>query len=116
MDKVTIFHNPDCGTSRNVLAMIREAGVEPEVIEYLKAPPSRERLRQLARDSGQPLRALVREKAAPYLELGLDDPGKTDDELLDAMLAHPVLINRPLVETPRGVRLCRPKEVLREIL
>lgn len=116
MSDVTIYHNPQCGTSRNTLAMIRNAGIEPTVIEYLKTPPSRAQLIALVHATGQPVRALLREKGTPYLELGLDDPTRTDDELIDAMLAHPVLINRPLVVTPLGTRLCRPSEAVLDIL
>jgi arsenate reductase len=113
---VTIYHNPACGTSRNTLAMIRQSGVEPVVIEYLKAPPSRETLEELIAAMGIPVRALLREKGTPYKELGLDDPKWTDDELLDFMLAHPILINRPIVVTPKGVRLCRPSEAVVDLL
>ena len=107
---VIIYHNPDCGTSRNTLAMIRNAGIEPHVIEYLKTPPTRLLLRQLIDRMGVPVRDVIREKGTPYKELGLDDPDLTDDQLLDAMMAHPILINRPIVVTPKGVRLCRPSE------
>jgi len=113
---VTIYHNPDCGTSRNTLAMICGAGIEPEVILYLETPPSRDRLVDLIARAGLSVRQAIREKDTPYAQLGLDDPALSDDQLLDAMLAHPILINRPLVETPHGVRLCRPSEVLLEIL
>lgn len=113
---VTIYHNPDCGTSRNTLAMIRQSGEEPTVIEYLKTPPSRERLVQLIRAMGISVRDLLREKGTPYAELGLANPELTDDQLLDAMLAHPILINRPIVETPKGTRLCRPSERVLELL
>ena len=113
---VIIYHNPDCGTSRNTLALIRNAGVEPHVIEYLKTPPSRAMLVQLIARMGISTRGLLREKGTPYAELGLGDPGLTDDELLDAMLAHPILINRPIVETPLGTRLCRPSEAVLDIL
>jgi len=116
MAKVTIFHNPQCGTSRNTLALIRNSGEEPEVIEYLKTPPSRERLVELIRKMGVPVREVLRRKGAPYDELGLDDPLLTDDELIDAMLANPILINRPIVETPLGVKLCRPSEAVLDIL
>ena len=112
----TIYHNPDCGTSRNTLAMIRQSGEEPEVIEYLKDPPSRERLVELIEAMGIPVRALLREKGTPYAELGLADPKWTDDELIDFMLAHPILINRPIVVTPKGVRLCRPSEAVLDLL
>ena len=113
---ITIYHNPKCGTSRNVLAMIRASGEEPEVIEYLKNPPSRSRLVELLAAMGISPRALLREKGTPYAELGLDDPKWTDDELIDFMIAHPLLINRPIVVTPRGVRLCRPSEAVLELL
>jgi arsenate reductase len=113
---VTIYHNPACGTSRNTLAMIRQSGEEPVVIEYLKNPPSREKLTELIRAMGIPTRALLREKGTPYYELGLDDPKWTDDELIDFMLKHPILINRPIVVTEKGVRLCRPSEVVLDIL
>ena len=114
--KVTIYHNPACGTSRNTLAMIRQSGEEPEVIEYLKTPPSRERLRELAVAMGIPLRALLREKGTPYAELNLADPKWTDDELIDFMLAHPILIQRPIVVTDKGVRMCRPSELVLDLL
>lgn len=113
---ITIYHNPQCGTSRNTLAMIRASGEEPEIIEYLKTPPSRARLKELIAAAGLSVRAAIREKGTPYHDLGLDDPSLTDDQLLDAMMAHPILINRPLVVTPKGVRLCRPSEVVLEIL
>ncbi len=113
---VTIYHNPDCGTSRNTLAMIRQSGEEPVVIEYLKSPPSRARLTELIKAMGISVRALLREKGTPYKELGLADPKWTDDELMDVLLTHPILINRPIVETPKGVRLCRPSEKVLEIL
>ncbi|MAM09755.1 MAG: arsenate reductase (glutaredoxin) [Rhizobiaceae bacterium] len=113
---VTIYHNPACGTSRNVLAMIRQSGEEPEVIEYLKTPPSREKLQELIAAMGIPVRELLRRKGTPYDELGLDDPTLSDAELLDAMMAHPILINRPIVVTEKGVKLCRPSETVLEIL
>jgi arsenate reductase (glutaredoxin) len=113
---VTIYHNPACGTSRNALALIRQSGVEPVVIEYLKAPPTRERLKELIAAMGGSVRALLREKGTPYAELGLADAKWSDDELLDFMIAHPILINRPVVVTPKGVRLCRPSETVLEIL
>ena len=113
---VTIYHNPDCGTSRNTLAMIRQSGEEPVVIEYLKTPPSRERLVELIAAMGITPRALLREKGTPYAELGLADPNWSDDALIDAMLAHPILINRPIVEAPLGTRLCRPSEAVLDIL
>ncbi|MBS0579284.1 MAG: arsenate reductase (glutaredoxin) [Proteobacteria bacterium] len=113
---VTIYHNPLCGTSRNTLALIRNAGVEPQVIEYLKAPPDRATLQQLVARMGIAPRGLLRQKERTYAELGLGDSHWTDAQLLDQMLAHPILINRPIVVTPWGVRLCRPSEVLLEIL
>ena len=113
---VTIYHNPDCGTSRNTLAMIRQSGTEPDIIEYLKNPPSRARLMELIKAMGIPVRALLREKGTPYAELGLADPKWTDDQLLDFMLAHPILINRPIVVTPKGVKLSRPSETVLTIL
>ncbi|PSJ53212.1 arsenate reductase (glutaredoxin) [Pseudaminobacter soli (ex Li et al. 2025)] len=113
---VTIYHNPACGTSRNTLAMIRNAGIEPTVIEYLKSPPTRGQLIKLIADAGLTVRAAIREKGTPYSELGLDDPALTDDQLLDAMLRDPILINRPFVVTPLGTRLCRPSEVVLDIL
>ncbi|MDR3468495.1 MAG: arsenate reductase (glutaredoxin) [Xanthobacteraceae bacterium] len=113
---VTIYHNPKCGTSRNTLAMIRQSGVEPTVIEYLKDPPSRARLVELLAAMGMTPRALLREKGTPYGELGLADPKWSDDEMIDMMLAHPILINRPIVVTDKGVRLCRPSEAVLEIL
>jgi arsenate reductase len=109
---VTIYHNPDCGTSRNTLAMIRQSGIEPTVIEYFKTPPSREKLAELISAMEVSVRGLLREKGTPYRELGLDDPKWSDDELLDVMIAHPILINRPIVVTPKGVRLCRPSEAV----
>jgi arsenate reductase (glutaredoxin) len=113
---IVIYHNPACGTSRNTLAMIRQSGEEPEVIQYLKTPPPRETLKELIAAMGVPARALLREKGTPYKELGLDDAKWTDEDLIDFMLAHPILINRPIVVTPKGVRLCRPSEVVLEIL
>jgi arsenate reductase len=113
---VTIYHNPACGTSRNTLAMIRQSGEEPEIIEYLKTPPSREKLKELITAMGIPVRGLLREKGTPYHELQLSDPKWSDDELIDFMLAHPILINRPIVVTPKGARLCRPSELVLEIL
>ena len=113
---IVIYHNPGCGTSRNTLAMIRNAGIEPHVIEYLKTPPSRALLVNLIGRAGLTPRDLLREKGTPYAELGLGDPSLTDDALLDAMMAHPVLINRPLVVSPLGVRLCRPSEVVLDLL
>ena len=116
MSKVAIYHNPLCGTSRNTLAMIRNAGIEPEIIEYLKTPPSREALKEIAQATGAPLRDLIRSKEPQYQELGLDDTRKSEEQLLDAMLAHPVLINRPIVITAMGTRLCRPSERVLDIL
>jgi arsenate reductase (glutaredoxin) len=113
---ITIYHNPDCGTSRNTLAMIRNAGIEPEIIEYLKTAPSRSTLKDLIARAGLTVRAALREKGTPYADLGLGDPSVAEEQLLDAMLEHPILINRPLVVTPRGVRLCRPSEVVLDIL
>jgi arsenate reductase len=113
---ITIYHNPACGTSRNTLAMIRQSGEEPEVIEYLKTPPSRERLVELIAAMGITPRDLLRQKDTPYTELGLDDPKWTDDELIDFMMKHPILINRPIVVTPRGVVLARPSEAVLEFL
>ena len=113
---ITIYHNPACGTSRNTLALIRNSGAEPQVIEYLKTPPSRDELVSLLQNMAMSPRQLLREKGTPFSELGLDDPAKTDDELLDAMLAHPILINRPIVVTPLGTRLCRPSELVLDIL
>ena len=113
---VTIYHNPACGTSRNTLAMIRQSGAEPAVVEYLKTPPTRAQLAELIKAMGITPRALLRRKGTPYDELGLDDESFSDDQLIDAMIAHPILINRPIVVTSRGVRLCRPSEVVLEIL
>lgn len=113
---ITIFHNPACGTSRNTLAMIRNSGVEPTVIEYLKTPPTKTRLQELLTAMGTGPRELLREKGTPYAELDLANPKWTDDELLDFMLTHPILINRPVVETPLGTRLCRPSELVLDIL
>ena len=113
---IVIYHNPACGTSRNTLAMIRQSGEEPEVIEYLKTPPSREKLKELIAAMGIPVRALLREKGTPYHELELFDPKWSEEELIDFMLAHPILINRPIVVTPKGVKLCRPSEAVLDIL
>ena len=113
---ITIYHNPDCGTSRNTLALIRNTGVEPHIVDCLTQPPGRDALTGLIARAGLSVRAALREKGTPYLELGLDDMSKTDGELLDAMLAHPILINRPFVVTPLGVRLCRPSETVLAIL
>jgi arsenate reductase len=113
---IIIYHNPDCGTSRNTLAMIRNAGIEPHVVEYLETPPSRAMLVQLIDRSGITPRRLLREKGTPYIELGLADESLTDEVLVNAMMAHPILINRPLVVSPLGVRLCRPSEVVLDIL
>ncbi len=116
MSDVTIYHNPSCGTSRNTLTLLRHAGIEPNVIEYLKTPPSKEKLRELLAAMGMSVRELLRQKGTPYAELGLDDPKWTDDELLDAMLRDPILINRPIVVTPLGTKLCRPSEAVLQIL
>ena len=116
MSTVTIYHNPDCGTSRNVLALIRNSGEEPTVIEYLKTPPDRDTLTALIAAMGVPVRAVLREKGTPYAELGLDDPTWSDDQLIDFMRQHPILINRPIVLTPLGTRLCRPSEAVLDIL
>ena len=116
MSEVVIYHNPECGTSRNTLAMIRNAGIEPTVIEYLRHPPSRDELASMIAAAGLTVRQALREKGTPFQELGLGDPGLSDEQLLDAMMAHPVLINRPFVITPRGTRLCRPSEVVLDIL
>jgi len=113
---VTIYHNPACGTSRNTLAMIRQSGEEPEIIEYLKTPPDRAKLRELIKAMGISVRALLREKGTPYAELNLADPKWSDDELIDFMLAHPILINRPIVVTAKGTRLCRPSEMVLDLL
>lgn len=116
MNPVIIYHNPACGTSRNTLGLIRNAGIEPTIIEYLKTPPSRDELRDLIRRMGVPVRDVLRQKGTPYAELGLDNPALSDDALLDAMQAHPILMNRPIVVTPLGVRLCRPSEAVLDIL
>jgi arsenate reductase (glutaredoxin) len=116
MDDIIIYHNPACGTSRNTLALIRAAGIEPHVIEYLKTPPSRAMIRELAARTGQPLRSLLRDKGTPFAELGLADPALTDDRLLDAIEAHPILLNRPIVVSPKGTRLCRPSEAVLALL
>jgi arsenate reductase (glutaredoxin) len=116
MTDIIIYHNPDCGTSRNTLAMIRNAGIEPHVVEYLKTPPSRALLAQLIDRAGMPPRDLLREKGTPHADLGLDDMSLSDDALVDAMMAHPILINRPLVVSPLGVKLCRPSEAVLDLL
>ncbi|NML17063.1 arsenate reductase (glutaredoxin) [Azohydromonas caseinilytica] len=116
MTDVTIFHNPACGTSRNTLALIRHAGIEPTVVEYLKTPPTKEQLRELVAATGQGMRALLREKGTPYAELGLADPKWSDEQLLDFIVQHPILMNRPLVVTPLGAKLCRPSEAVLELL
>lgn len=116
MSSVTIYHNPSCGTSRNTLAMIRASGVEPQIIEYLKTPPDREKLIQLITQMGIATRELLREKGTPYTDLGLDDLNVSDAVLIDAMLQHPILINRPIVVTAKGVKLCRPSELVLKIL
>lgn len=113
---IVIYHNPECGTSRNTLAMIRNAGIEPHVVEYLKTPPSRELLQQLIVRMGISARELLREKGTPYQDLGLEDSALSDAQLVDAMMEHPILINRPIVVTPVGVRLCRPSEAVLDIL
>jgi arsenate reductase len=113
---ITIYHNPACGTSRNTLAMIRQSGEEPAIIEYLKTPPDRAKLRELIKAMGISVRALLREKGTPYAELNLGDPKWSDDELIDFMLAHPILINRPIVVTAKGTRLCRPSEAVLDLL
>ena len=113
---VTIYHNPACGTSRNALAMIRQSGETPVIIEYLKNPPDRARPIELTRAMGIPVRGLLREKGTPYAELGLGDPKWGDDQLIDFMLAHPILINRPIVQTPKGTKLCRPSEAVLDLL
>jgi arsenate reductase len=116
VSEVIIYHNPHCGTSRNVLGLIRNAGLEPTIIEYLKAPPDRQTLLGLTKRMGIRVRELLRRKGTPYDELGLDDSKGTDDQLIDAMLANPILINRPIVATPLGVKLCRPSETVLDIL
>lgn len=116
MTDITIYHNPDCGTSRNTLALIRHSGVEPRVIEYLKTPPSKTQLKHLIDAMGVPVRDVIRQKGTPYAELKLDDPKWSDDELLAFMVAHPILINRPIVVTPLGTQLCRPSEAVLKIL
>lgn len=113
---VTIYHNPDCGTSRNTLALIRNAGIEPTIIEYLRTPPDRDTLSALVAAMGVPVRDVLREKGTPYADLDLDNPKWTDAQLIDFMLSHPILINRPIVVTERGTRLCRPSEVVLDIL
>jgi arsenate reductase (glutaredoxin) len=113
---VVIYHNPECGTSRNTLGLIRNAGIEPRIIEYLKTPPNRALLRSLIERTGGTVRDMVRVKGTPYHDLKLDDPSITDDRLLDAMMAHPILINRPIVVTPLGVKLCRPSETVLDLL
>lgn len=113
---IVIYHNPKCGTSRNTLAMIRQSGVEPEIIEYLVTPPSRDKLVKLLKVMALAPRQLLRRKGTPYDELRLDDPGLSDDQLIDFMIAYPILINRPIVVTPKGARLCRPSEVVLDIL
>ncbi len=113
---VIIYHNPQCGTSRNALGLIRNAGIEPHIVEYLKTPPTRLLLRQMIERMGVGVRQVIRQKGTPFEELGLGDPSLSDDQLLDAMMAHPILINRPIVVTPAGVRLCRPSEAVLDIL
>ena len=116
MSNITIYHNPNCGTSRNVLGLIRNSGEEPTIIEYLKTPPDRDTLKALIAAMGVPVRAVLREKGTPYAELGLDDPKWNDEQLIDFMLQHPILINRPIVVTPLGTRLCRPSETVLDLL
>ena len=116
MYTITIFHNPACGTSRNVLALVRNSGAEPVIIDYLKTPPGRSRLVELITALGMPVRDLLRRNGTPYDALRLDDPAWTDDQLIDCMVAHPILMNRPIVVTPLGTRLCRPSETVLEIL
>ncbi|MES2510304.1 MAG: arsenate reductase (glutaredoxin) [Pseudomonadota bacterium] len=116
MSGITIYHNPNCGTSRNVLALIRNTGFEPEVVDYLKTPPGREKLLELLAQMAMPVRELLRRKGTPYDELGLDDVTLSDDALLDALVAHPILMNRPIVVTPLATRLCRPSEAVLDIL
>ncbi|PPQ31146.1 arsenate reductase (glutaredoxin) [Rhodopila globiformis] len=116
MSEVRIYHNPSCGTSRKVLGLLRDAGLEPTVVEYLKTPPSRAELVSLLDRMGMTPRQILRRRGTPYDELGLDDPAKSDEALLDAILAHPILMERPVVVTPRGVRLCRPAETVRDLL
>jgi arsenate reductase len=116
MSTVTIYHNPDCGTSRNTLALIRNAGIEPQIIEYLRDPPARERLAAMIAAAGLRVRETLRERGTPFASLGLENPALTDDQLLDAMMAHPILINRPFVVTEFGTRLCRPSELVLDIL
>lgn len=116
MTDITIYHNPQCGTSRNTLAMIRNSGVEPQVIEYLKTPPSRQELMTLVTAMGLSLRDVLRQKGTPFDELGLSNPALTDEQLLDHIEQHPILIQRPIVKTPQGVRLCRPSELVLDIL
>ncbi len=116
MSDITIYHNPACGTSRNVLDLIRNSGEEPTIVEYLKTPPSRETLQALIAAMGVPVRSILRSKGAPYVELGLDDAKWSDEQLIDFMLQHPILINRPIVVTPLGTRLCRPSETVLDIL
>jgi arsenate reductase len=116
MSDVTLYHNPNCGTSRNVLAMLRERGIEPAIIEYLKTPPTRETLKALIAATGLPMREAMRGKDALFSDLGLGDPKWTDDELLDFMGQHPILMNRPIVVTPKGTKLCRPKELVLDLL
>lgn len=116
MNRITLYHNPRCGTSRTVLATMREHGIEPQIIEYLKTPPTREELQALIAASGQPVRELIRSKEALFSELGLGDAAVSDAQLIDAMIAHPILINRPIVVSPRGTRLCRPAATVLELL
>jgi arsenate reductase len=116
MSNVTIFHNPACGTSRNTLALLRHAGIDPEVVEYLKTPPSRDKLKALLQEMGMPVRSLLRRKGTPYDELDVDDPKWSDEQLLDFMQQHPILMERPIVQTPLGTKVCRPSEEVLELL
>ena len=116
MSDITVYHNPNCGTSRNVLAMIRERGIEPNVIEYLKNPPDRKTLKKLVKDMAVPVREILRQRGTPYEELDLDNPKWSDEQLLDFIVQHPILMNRPIVAAPRGTRLCRPAETVQELL
>lgn len=116
MSHITIYHNPDCGTSRNALGLIRNSGDEPTIFEYLKTPPDRGTLEALVAAMGIPVRAVLRVKGTPYLELGLDDPTWSDEQPIDAMLQHPILINRPIMVTPLGTRVCRPSEAVLDLL
>ena len=116
MTRITIYHNPNCGTSRNTLALIRNSGVEPEVVEYLKTPPNRQKLKELVAKCGGSVRGLLRQKGTPFDELNLGDPSLSDEQLLDAIEKHPILLNRPIVESPLGTKLCRPSEAVLDLL